>query len=255
MGLHILRESALSQLRGNIGGNVGKYSLDEPWINEEFRGSRWSLDTHLDLPGHFELLLPDEDSTYDLENSKRLFLALKDLTPVQAADERLWAYLSHTVGWQYMRKRWDVDKFRGNAQKRTEYIRDRYFFMPNRDRALVRNGIARLWTYAYVTYDEQREDPFQLTEVLLQKLDIAQQLLERSFSRVPELPKAVMRVVQTYPKDQLDLTDRDQFRDVMRHVNRVGGVTILDLLTAFELEQTVRNRADMLATRTQESAA
>lgn len=255
MGLHILRESALSQLRGNIGGNVGKYSLDKPWINEEFRGSRWSLDTHLELPGHFELLLPDDDSTYDLENSKRLYLALKDLTPVQAADERLWACLSHTVGWQYMRKRWDVDKYRGNAQKRTEYIRDRYFFMPNRDRALVRNGIARLWTYAYVTYDEQREDPFQLTEVLLQKLDIAQQLLERSFSRVPELPKAVMRVVQTYPKDQLDLTDRDQFRDVMRHVNRVGGVTILDLLTAFELEQTVRSRADTLATRAQESAA
>lgn len=255
MGLHVLRESALSQLRSNIGGNIGKYSLDEPWINEELRGGRWSLDTHLELPGHFELVVPDDDSTYDLENSKRLFLALKDLTPVQAADERLWAYLSHTVGWQYMRKRWNVDNFRGNAEKRKQYIRDRYFFMPNRDRALVRNGIARLWTYAYVTYDEQRDDPFQLTEVLLQKLDIAQQLLERSFSRVPELPKAVMRVLQTYPKDQLDLTDRDQFRDVMRHVNRVGGVTILDMLNDFELEQLVRDRADTLATRAHESAA
>ena len=255
MGLHILRESALSQLRSNIGGNIGKYSQNESWLNEEFRGGRWSLDTHLEPPGHFEFLLPDEDSSYDLENSKRLYLALKDLTPVQASDERLWAYLSHTTGWSYMRKRWDVDNFRGSAEKRIQYIRDRYFFMPNRDRALVRNGIARLWTYAYVTYDEQRENPFQLTEVLLQKLDIAQQLLERSFSRVPELPKSVMRVVETYPKDELDLTDRDQFRDVMRHVNRIGGVTILDMLNGSELEQLVRQRADTLATRAQESVA
>ncbi|MGK2957259.1 MAG: DUF6339 family protein [Acidimicrobiales bacterium] len=255
MSLHILRESALSQLRSNIGGNVSKYSFEKPWINEEFRDSHWLLKTNLELPGHFELLLPDEDSTHDLENAKRLFLALKHLTPVQAADERLWACLSHTVGWRYMRKRWDVDKFRGNAEKRKQYIRDRYFFMPNRDRALVRNGIARLWTYAYVTYDKQRNDPFQLTEVLLQKLDIAQQLLERSFSRVPKLPKAVMRVLQTYPKDQLDLTDRDRFRDVMRHVNRVGGVTILDMLNDLELEQLVRDRADTLASRAHGSAA
>lgn len=255
MGMHILRESSLSQLRSNIAGNVAKYSLDEPWINEAFAGSRWSLDTHLELPGHFDFLLPDDSSTYDLENSKRLFLALKDLTPVQAADERLWTYLSHTVGWRYMRKRWDVDKFRGSTAKRCQYIRDRYFFMPNRDRALVRNGIARLWTYAYVTYDESRDNPFQLTEVLLRKLDIAQQLLERSFSRVPDLPRAVMSVVQTYPKDQLDLTERERFRDVMRHVNRVGGVTILDLLNALELEKLVRDRADTLASRGQSNAA
>lgn len=255
MGLHILRESALSQLRSNIAGNIAKYSLADSWLNEEFRGSRWSLDTHLELPGHFEFMMPDENSSYDLENSRRLFLALKDLTPVQAADERLWAYLSHTVGWSYMRKRWDVDGFRGSAEKRTQYIRDRYFFMPNRDRALVRNGIARLWTYAYVTYEKQRENPFELTEMLLQKLDIAQQLLERSFSRVPELPRAVMRVVQAYPKNQLDLTDRDQFRDVMRHVNRIGGVTILDMLSGSELEQLIRERTDTLRSRAKASAA
>ena len=188
------------------------------------------MKTHLQFPDDFEFAIPDSESSYDLVNSKRVFLALKELTPVQAADERLWAYLAHTVGWRYMRTRWDVDKFRGGAEKRRQYIRDRYFFMPNRDRALVRNGIARLWTYAYVTYDENRADPFELTAVLLQKLDIAQQLLERSFSRVPHLPRAVMEVVRTYPQDELDLTDRGAFRDIVRHINRVGGVTILDLL-------------------------
>ena len=209
MGIKILTESALSRLRGNIVGNTDRYSTDEPWLEEVFAGTRWSLDTRLQLPEDFEFAIPDSESSHDLVNSKRVFLALNGLTPVQAADERLWAYLAHTVGWRYMRSRWPVEKFRGDEKKRQQYIRDRYFFMPNRDRALVRNGIARLWTYAYATYDESRDDPFELTAVLLQKLDIAQQLLERSVSRVPHLPRAVMEVVRTYPQGAVDLTEPD----------------------------------------------
>ena len=249
MGIRILRETTLSQLRGNIGGNIERYSRDEPWLEEVFDGTRWSLDTRLQLPDDFEFAIPDTESSYDLENSRNLFMALKELTPIQAADERLWAYLAHTVGWRYMRSRWDVDKFRGDVKKRQQYIRDRYFFMPNRDRALVRNGIARLWTYAYVTYDESREDPFELTAVMLQKLDIAQQLLERSFSRVPHLPRAVIEAVRAYPQNELDLTDRAVFRDIVRHINRVGGVTILDFLDPLELQSLVQRQAAILASR------
>lgn len=248
MSLRILKESALAQLKAGIRSNLARYVSETPWIEQVLAESH-TLETHLELPGDFGLYMPDQTSSYDFENSKRLYLALKNLTPVQAADERLWVYLTHTVGWQYMRRRWNVDERPRDDEKRAEYIRDRYFFMPNRDRALVRNGIARLWTYAYVTYDPERDDPFELTRVLLQKLDIAQQLLERSFSRVPALPRAVTEVVRTYPKTELDLTDRNVFRAIMRDINRVGGVTILDLLSASDIEEIVRRQAKLLAAR------
>ncbi|WP_367869913.1 DUF6339 family protein [Paenibacillus larvae] len=42
-----------------------------------------------------------------------------------------------------------------DKDKPEEAIKERYFLMANRDRALIRNGIARLWWYGYVSYDEQ----------------------------------------------------------------------------------------------------
>ncbi|MEV2908009.1 DUF6339 family protein [Paenibacillus larvae] len=53
-----------------------------------------------------------------------------------------------------MRKRWPVESYL-DKDKPEEAIKERYFLMANRDRALIRNGIARLWWYGYVSYDEQ----------------------------------------------------------------------------------------------------
>lgn len=245
--LNILRESSLNQLRANLSGNLERYRDDESWVEEYFDASNWRMETPIDLPSGFELLLPTAEDTFDLENTKRIYLAFPRLSPTQAADERLWAYLSHVVCWKYMRARWNVANYSGSRP--VEYVRDRYFFMPNRDRALVRNGIARLWTYAHVTFDEHRDDPFELTGVLLQKLDIAQQLLERTFSRAPNVTRAVLSYIHAHPGQNIDLTDREHFRDLMRHVNRVGGVTILDLLEQEDLLSIISDRVALLESK------
>jgi hypothetical protein len=50
--------------------------------------------------------------------------------------------------------------------------------------ALLRNGAARLWWSAHLSYDPDRENQYELTAVLLARLDTAKNLLERGIFAV-----------------------------------------------------------------------
>ena len=57
-----------------------------------------------------ELLIPEKQGTEtDLENCTRIYNAMKNLNIQTATEERVWAYLTHNVFWDYMRKRWPVE--------------------------------------------------------------------------------------------------------------------------------------------------
>jgi len=55
------------------------------------------------------LIVPDGSEKRDLENTQLIYEDLKALTPIQATDERLWAYLAHGPYWEYMTRRWGLD--------------------------------------------------------------------------------------------------------------------------------------------------
>src|SRR5262249_8591095 len=149
---------------------------------------------------------------------------------LQASDERLWGFLSHVTFWTYMRSRWPAEQYAGKARY-AETLQERYLFMSDRPRALIRNGIARLWWYGYTTYDEGREDPFELTAVLLKNLDVTPSILERAFSRNRVVTKAVLSVLLDREKKGAPFYARDDVRNLAKHLVQVGGVTIIDALT------------------------
>ncbi len=244
MNICYVREAYLDQLRSNIRGNLPLYEREEPWLSDFFGHDSWFLQSPITC-GDIKLIEPkDARVHYDLENTKILYSALKHLKIPQAVDERLWAYLTHVTFWKYMRRRWPVEKIE-KKDNPANFVRDRYFFLQgNRDRALVRNGIARLWWYGYVSYDEERSDPFELTGVLLRKLDIALQLLERRFSRNRIITTAILSVLHQREIDGKPFPSREKFRDLMRHINRLGGVTILDALDKDDIQRIVASRLD-----------
>lgn len=244
MELSYMSDSSLEELKVNISSNLDKYKGEEVWVNQYFGAKMWSFPSKIRIES-IDLHMPQSNTVhFDFENTKKIYTSLKRLSVVQATDERLWAYLTHTTFWKYMRKRWPVESYLGK-DKPEEAIKERYFFMANRDRALIRNGIARLWWYGYVSYDENREDPFELTKVLLSKLDIAQSLLERSFSRNPDITRSVLSVLKQKETDS-SFIDRDNFRSLMMYINQLGGVTILDTLDRVSLEELVKEKIETL---------
>ncbi len=242
-----IREAALERLRQNIVPNAKRYTTDEPWLSDYFGADPWHLQSSIDMLDATVLKHPSSKTDLlDLENTRALYTALRHLTPIQAADERLWAYLSHVMHWEYMRKRWPVEQYAGKPRF-AEIVQERYFFMPDRPRALIRNGIARLWWYGYTTYDDQRDDPFELTAVLLKSLDVAQSILERAFSRNRTVTRAMLSVLLERERAGKPFYERERIRELAKYLVQLGGVTIIDALSLSEIRDVVSRKVAQLS--------
>lgn len=200
-----------------------------------FDDTDWRLPASLH-PGELELVPVNE--TGDLENTKRIYTALMDLTVTQAVDERLWTYLTHVTFWEYMRIRWPLEKSDGEERANpTNYVLEHYFFTSNRNRALVRNGISRLWWFGYTTYDDSRKDPFELTAVLLRTQDLAHSIMERTFSLNRNITRGILSALFEMQQMGFEPPKREILRALMRHLIQLGGVTVLDALDEDEVMQ------------------
>jgi len=223
--LNFLKQNSLERLLANIVPNVGHYAEDNPWLASYFSGANWWLESNIGMPASIILRLPDSKlDLFDLENTRAVYSALRQLTPVQAADPRLWAYMTHVTHWDYMRQRWPIEQYIGKPRLK-EIIQERYFFMSDRSRAPLRNGIARLWWYGYCSYDETLDDPFELTGALLKKLDVAQNILENAFGKNNHLTQAVLRVLLEREKEGKAFYVREQVRELAH--SRPGGHALL----------------------------
>jgi hypothetical protein len=233
MTLTIFKETFVNSLRGSVKSNLPKYGEDTSWVAELGVKSQRELETSVELKTPLELLEPTDGDLKDIENAIRVHRALPHLTPLQARDPRLWTRLTHVEGWSYMRKRWAVEKHMKNEGRATRFIEARYFVTQAQSRALLRNGIARLWWTAKVSHDPARDNPYELAAVLLSTLDITQQILERGIGRAPAVLMGFVEFLNRH-RDLL-LTGGDEnrirIRRLAKSLNMHGGVCILDSLT------------------------
>lgn len=227
MHLSYMKRSYLDQLQANISRNMELYSNDVQWLDEYFGGSAHSVESSIEVSSVSLETGPEAD----LENTRRLHSALHSLTPAQASDERLWTHLAHVTFWAYMRARWPVGPGTDVMQ--------RYFYSSSK--SPVRNGIARLWWYGHLSYDQTRDDPYELTAVLVRRHDVAQNLLERSLGRSRRVTKAILEVILDRESAGKEV-DRERYRGMLKHLNRLGGVTILDALAQDDIADIVREQ-------------
>lgn len=244
--LKFLKQNNLDQLQANILFNQQRYTAPSSWLHTYFTGANWFLESNIVDPGVIQLQLPQSKTELlDFENTRIVYSALQHLTPVQASDPRLWSYLTHMTHWEYMRVRWPIEQYL-NKPRLHEILQERYFFMSDRSRAPLRNGIARLWWYGYCSYDSTRNDPFELTGALLKKLDVTQNLLENAFGKNNQVTQAVLKVLLDREKDGKAFYVREKVRELARYIVQVGGVTIIDALPEPELRELVTNKIEQL---------
>lgn len=235
--LTIFKSSFVANLRTNIAANLGKYYRDDPWVLEQGSKSTRDLETRVELASSLSLVPPDGDDLRDLENSVRVHKALKELTPLQARDPRVWTRLSHVEAWSYMRFRWNLERTKKDVEKGVRFVASRYFVTQSESRALLRNGIARLWWAAYLTYDADRDNPYELTAILFSTLDITQTILERSMGRSAIVLRGFLEFLLQNKATLLTGGDvnRVRIRKLAKFLNMYGGVCLLDCLSETDL--------------------
>lgn len=232
MKLYYMKEKALNLLIKDIPNNLENYQSKEAWIDKYFIEKEipnYIFDTEIEVPD-YKLIIGGPET--DIENAKIIFDAYKDkLNPVQAGDLRLWSYLTHVVHWDYMRERWNIsipdseesgDSDKNPREKAIAAVGRRYFY---NDRGRERQGLARLYWSAYLTYDESNENPYEYTEFIFSKQDIFGSVFGRSYGRSKVLVLAMLKELKKYP----DIS-REDTRMFLAKVNQAGAITVLDFL-------------------------
>lgn len=178
----------------------------------------------------FELIIGGPET--DNKNARIVYEHLKGLNPVQAVSSELWTYMTHIQFPNYMAKRWKIND-NNDERKLKEVIKQRYFAIRG-GKGIIRNGIARLWWAGYWGYDENREDPYELVDVILDKQEIYEHISERSYNRNKNILIASLEAIK-----ENDFSTRE-VRSLYVKINSYGSDKHLDALDIDDAREMVR---------------
>lgn len=254
MIIYFMKQDALDYLKSNMNELYTHYYSDETneWINENYGQDAFSV--FKEIPD-LELASLDGSSAgeIDFSNISKVYLALKDLSESQAADERLWAGLCNGVFYQYLRKRWKYDeKDIVDAKNDASTVLSRFFFSSGVRSSYYRNSLSKYWWVGKLLYDEHNDqNPFYPLEVLGGS-DINSKITEifynYTFSSNPQILKGFISALEHFYKKNVYLPVREVFRPTLQYINAVGGVTLLDAFTTEEIRDMTIEKINGLLT-------
>ncbi len=249
------RQNTLDALEASIDQNLPWYrgendNAPSP-ISDEYGEMSDSTSTDFSC---FDALNSNCADSDDLKNVIVIYNAFKFLSPQQASDGRIWSYATHCLAENYVRQRWNnIPK---DDDKATKYIRSHYFVSGTR--GLIRdNAVARLWWMGHIASRCRDYDLERTLTILLRDSDVRASLLERSsLSMSNEIFSGVVRLLgkslnDCSAKDKKEDKDpniykRENFRELMKMLNRRGGRIMLNALDAQQLDDILNDMADKI---------
>lgn len=165
------------------------------------------------------------------ENSRMLYESLRNMDRTLASDQRLWAWLCNVPFMEYMSKRWPV--IEQPEEKRAQYIAQHWFVASQNGRHYLRNSIALLWWGAHMTYDDKREDPFELTREFF-SLYHDSTIFSDSLGQSDIFTHALLDFIMRNP-EYFNENKREKIRDLTRRLNFIGAYRILPSLNEVDL--------------------
>ena len=236
--IYNLDSNALESIESSTKKNLKKYvSGDEEWLLRFLDEKRISPKKSRVLLRYVTL---DTTSgigpSTDAENAIRLHKSLK-VSRSDASYGGLWTYLSHSVFLNYMSYRWSLDDLATDADK-VSRISERYVLRWNpSQRELARNGLSRLWWAAQLSYDEENsDDPYELTKTLFDLQDIAEGILDRSFTSNKNITIPLLRRIKTLKEEGRPIK-KENFFELMKRLNSAGGAIMMDSMDGNDLIQ------------------
>lgn len=229
MKLRFFSRKFVRRLHETAGEHAAQYSGDMLWLEDLAAGQPYVHESNLvvDPPPILEVSTAGSVNQ-DAVNSRRIYTWLRQLTPALAMEERLWAWLTHCVFADYMHARWPAVG--------EDLVRRRYLFEGQSFDALARNGIARLWWGGRLTWDEAREDPFELTDILFMRQDIQVSLLERRIGKCRNVRVPVLEYLRDNKATLAEARFTKRIQVLLRELNLLGGIAVLDALPPVEIQ-------------------
>lgn len=239
MNLIYFTKDAYKLLKKDLNLNKEKYYSDEPWLNDYFAQAgidEFYKTSSITVP-NIQLVCSGNDteskSKEDTNNVKTFYNEYKDkITPLQASDPLLWSALCHIKFKDYILKRWTKTDDSVSIEKR-------FFATEGRASLTYYNAISRLWWSGYLTYDDEHAttNPWYLTEILFSAQQIQKDLFDQPFSMNKTVVKGLLKALKCI-QEETGNSATPVFRKCCdSFLNHYGAVSIIDTLTAEEIEK------------------
>ena len=137
-------------------------------------------------------MVPTTDG--DFQSAVALYEAYKDISPLQAIDSQLWESLSLTDLFPYMQERWGLKDCREESSLRSSILN--HFTV--KSHGLMRHGLGGLWWLVHLTVDQDRDNPYELTEILFKNFTL--RIVRFGVGKVIQHKEAAIGILQ-YLKD------------------------------------------------------
>lgn len=245
MKLNIIRELDLRFLKNNVlekdenkRNKLIDYTQSTSFVDNFFKEN--NREHYLEeLPYEFDLpsLIVSSNPSDDWKNAYLIFNSMKNLPTIYARDERLWAYLTHFIYWDYMKTRW----YNSNID-----LASRYFFKGNASGDTIsvssipytRNGIGRLWWGAYVVYNESLDNPLEYLPEIFVTQDLFVGICERSVSKNKNLTTSILKMVRKYKLNESPASTK-LIREILKELNFLSAITMFEILEPSEIDNEV----------------
>lgn len=174
--------------------NIERYINNDLNFSDYIAKGNWDIPISVDYDS--ELLSQLNIDKSEMENSKIVWAALRNLTPALACEERIWVRFTHGECLDFCRRRWPVEKIL--SEKRECYIK-KHFFASSMTGWRDDNAISRLWWNGWVASQFSADNFSVALEVILRTADIRSNLIERPWMfRRQELSKGIIYFLQSH---------------------------------------------------------
>lgn len=170
-----------------------------------------------------EQLVPTTDG--DFQTATSIYNAYSQLTPLQAYNAQMWDSLSLTDLFPYMQKRWGLKEIDDNDKLKNAILN--HFAV--KTRGVMRHGLGGLWWLVYLTVDDDRDNRFELTEMLFKNFTL--RYVRFGVSRVIQHKEAAIGILQYIKDNEPHITSMQNVANALTsYFNKLGAVKQLTFL-------------------------
>lgn len=235
MKLYFMKQNAIDHIKANIERlyvNYYKYNTNE-WIEDELGYNPFEV--FMEIPDFTLAPILDKAGQTELENCKIIFSQLKEISPSQASDERLWAGLCNSTFYDYVRKRhkYPTMKYR-NVTSDASAILSRFFYKSGNRAGMFRNSLSKCWWIGYLTYDNgwEKLDAIGPEDFSSKTNEI---FYSNTFSSNNQITSGICKALKVYRDKGIDINSKSMLRPSMQYLNAIGGAVLLDMYSEEEI--------------------
>ena len=237
----VFKQSYVNELRDALSyPDKRAYYLQEQFPYDE---KQVNLVVGVVHPENLEDKMLEASSEYDA--AILLYEAYKGLNPLIASSDTFWAYLSHVDLFRYCKRRWPIE----DKNVSEDYIKDHYFV--NQPSRMMRNAVAALWWWVYFSIDNERENPYELTEILFRNYSFR----STWFTVFLRIKNGLMGVLEFLNENQelFDTPFELKGRFIANYFNRLGATKELSILPRRFFKEECYKISDVISSISNES--